>query len=460
MAYEKQGFYSGEKLKASQLDAMEDGIIEAQSMAANTQTKINIEDGVATGSVQQKGYPTEAGNVLGAIASGEGAVAFGGQRYDKIGKDVTEEPQTEAKGIQSFAVGGGALAAGTWSVAIGKDTKAYQRASFAAGGGSKAGLTYEEWLIKNSLEDTDANKTQYETTYGYGIALGEKAIATGRASVAINNNTEATGDYAFAAGNLTKAQGAHAVAIGHLTKATGNQSFAAGDYTEAAGIQTVAIGYGTNASGDQSFAAGNYTKTPGAQAVALGYRATASGDQSFAAGQLTEATGEQAVAVGYMTKASGVQSFAEGNNTQALGGYSHALGKYTIARGVNSIAAGNHSETFTDSSFAFGEYAVAGDTTVKMSNCIALGNHTKAVGYGSAAMGLGAYATGSGQVAVGRFNNPVSGTYFIVGNGTADDNRSNAFEVYSNGDIGIKYGSNTYSLHKMLKAYFTDANLK
>lgn len=33
--YEKQNFYSGQKLKASQLDAMEDGIIEAQSNAIN-----------------------------------------------------------------------------------------------------------------------------------------------------------------------------------------------------------------------------------------------------------------------------------------------------------------------------------------------------------------------------------------------------------------------------------------
>lgn len=33
MAYEKQGFYSGEKLKASQLDAMEDGIINAETVA-------------------------------------------------------------------------------------------------------------------------------------------------------------------------------------------------------------------------------------------------------------------------------------------------------------------------------------------------------------------------------------------------------------------------------------------
>ena len=33
MAYEKQGFYSGQPLTASQLDAMEDGIIEVQQLA-------------------------------------------------------------------------------------------------------------------------------------------------------------------------------------------------------------------------------------------------------------------------------------------------------------------------------------------------------------------------------------------------------------------------------------------
>lgn len=41
--YEKQGFYSGQRLKASQLDALEDGIIEAQRLASASGDSVQID---------------------------------------------------------------------------------------------------------------------------------------------------------------------------------------------------------------------------------------------------------------------------------------------------------------------------------------------------------------------------------------------------------------------------------
>lgn len=503
---------------------------------------VNLEKGNAPGSTQQKAYTTEAGTVLGAIASGEGATAFGGQRYDKAGTDVTEEPQTEARGIQSFAVGAGTLADGTWSVAIGRDTSAYQRASFAAGGGSKAGLTFAEWLLENSLEDTEENKAKYETTYGYSMALGERAVATGKAAVAIGNRTEATGTYSFATGQITEASGLDSATFGNDTKATGAKSFAAGEGSVAEGERAFAIGKATTASGESAVSEGDGTSATNWAAHASGIGTIASGKASSSCGASTKASGYASFVSGIGTTAEGDFSTAEGNNTLASGYNSHAGGHNSEAKGDNSFAHGDgvladgqntaafgsfnkvpdtvdesnpiifylgngdsegsrsnavtitkkgestfasdmavkgsieaNSITITNpyytptnptdvlckkdaatylkdgkkledgrdsfsvhggfnskvegiNTFAFGDTAHAG-----YDNSIALGKQTLAKGYSSAAIGWGAKAESTGQVAVGRFNDKKDGSYFIVGNGTSDEARSNALVVNSNG---------------------------
>ena len=204
--YEKQNFYSGQKLKASQLDAMEDGIIYAQELAENAQVKMNIEDGAVAGSIQQKGFIMSTGDsTLGAIASGEGAVAFGGQRFDKVGDSIEEEPQTEAKGKQSFAAGGGVIVGGDWSTGFGKDTKTFLKGCFAANGGTQAGITYEDWLVTfNKGADSEANQIEfanaYEKDYCFASAFGDSTKALARAATSLGSQTVAKGKSSLATG--------------------------------------------------------------------------------------------------------------------------------------------------------------------------------------------------------------------------------------------------------------------
>ena len=67
----------------------------------------------------------------------------------------------------------------------------------------------------------------------------------------------------------------------------------------------------------------------------------------------------------------------------------------------------------------------------------AMGTAVKTGGYNSTAMGLGTRATSNYQTAIGRWNvENINGTYaFIIGNGTADNARSNAMTVDWNGNI-------------------------
>ena len=109
----------------------------------------------------------------------------------------------------------------------------------------------------------------------------------------------------------------------------------------------------------------------------------------------------------YGNVANGNYSHAEGASTTASGNYSHAEGASTTASGVCSHAEGA-------STTASGQY--------------------------SHASGLDTQATQPNMTAIGKYNSPRTGDLFNIGNGTANNARSNILEVNStemnvNGDI-------------------------
>ena len=114
--------------------------------------------------------------------------------------------------------------------------------------------------------------------------------------------------------------------------------------------------------------------TVGNGSTAEGYGNTVSGDYSHAEGSGNTASSYHSHAEGSTNTASAPQAHAEGYGTTASGAHSHAGGAYTVA------------------------------------------------GYAN-------------QTAIGEYNDNKATTLLEVGNGTADNARSNAFEVHSNGNI-------------------------
>ena len=225
----------------------------------------------------------------------------------------------------------------------------------------------------------------------------------------------ATGDFANAFGGKCAAQGKRSHAEGTTTIAKGKYSHVEGD-------NSVALG-------DDSHAEGNTTVTKGNGAHSEGYLTIALGDFSHAEGCQTASQNIATHAEGYQTVAAGETAHAEGNNTSADGNQSHAEGYNTVASGDCAHAEGH--------------------TTV------ASGNHSHASGYQTK-------ATLPEQSVMGRWNAEKADTLLLVGCGSAEDDRKNAFEVYSYGDIGILYQGKVYSLHKIFEklGVFIDANLK
>ena len=195
----------------------------------------------------------------------------------------------------------------------------------------------------------------------------------------------------------------------------GQYSFAAGCYLSATGTASHAEGYNTEAKGHSSHAEGHET--------------IAWQDYAHAEGNGCQAEGEASHAEGAETPASGVASHAEGGGTQASGQSSHAEGILTIASGQSSHAEGYMTE--------------------------ASGNQSHTEGFETIASGVEAHAEGWGTIAakgaqhvIGSFNiedngasihpsgNSIYGTYaLIIGNGTSDTARSNAFTVDWDGNL-------------------------
>ncbi len=212
---------------------------------------LNLENGDSAGSVQQKGFQSNSGTgILGAIASGEGAVAFGGQRYDKAGKPVADEPQTEAKGKQSLAAGGGCITHGAWGVALGKENIAYQKSSFSMGGGNQAGYD-----LKRYQDDYGYNKTQTDCDNDYSFAFvagGERNKAVGYASFSTGSNNLSRTTNTFTAGQNNEAIGRRSTVFGYYNYTYSENGFVIGQYNKENTNAFFIVGNGTGTGDSRS----------------------------------------------------------------------------------------------------------------------------------------------------------------------------------------------------------------
>lgn len=163
--YEYQGFHSGEKIKATQLVAMEDGIINAERLAMEGAAgAANMEKGTGVEATQQiprsaktnkinaqgqlcfegdNPYMTPEENAevpFGALA--EASVSLGGRTSAQNTHSMAVNSKTIAKGEESFATGYATIAAGGASFSGGSQTIARAEASTALGFKNDAAAPY------------------------------------------------------------------------------------------------------------------------------------------------------------------------------------------------------------------------------------------------------------------------------------------------------------------------------
>lgn len=140
---------------------------------------------------------------------------------------------------------------------------------------------------------------------------------------------------------------------------------------------------------------------------------------------------------GYPAENTGMAAVAIGSDTKALANNSLAGGYMSVASGNASVAIGREVEATRTGAVGFGYYT-------KTKNR-----------YGLTA-GVGVETTTSsedGQVAFGSYNKPINNALLVIGNGTDNENRSNAFVVNKLGNVQAGPNSEASGAYSVAMGY-------
>ena len=244
---------------------------------------------------------------------------------------------------------------------------------------------YETWL--ETLTELAA-QAQQDAAAAAGDAADAEAAAQAIQDMGVQADTLEPGSYATVDKIVDPDSGAVTLVFGIPR---GQDGSGGGDSLWEAGTGTDSIVAKTASDPEKpNTASGKF-------AVAAGFMSVASGQSSFAIGNQTSgvpttASGESSFAQGKGCTASGAASQAMGQKNEAIGHLSHAVGTYCKAKGLASAAFGGYCIASGRCSFVAGQYNVE-DTNADISG------------------------TGSKRYIL------------IIGNGTADNARSNAMTV-------------------------------
>lgn len=346
-----------------------------------------------------------------------------GITMDRTGDAV---PPSISEGV--IAAGGGCAATGRLSVAISDFLDATGDYSFAMGQGQPERFTETGEVIKFGAHGD------------YSLAFGYNVNAEGSHSLAFGDHAHASDNFALAFGAFATADAPNSVAIGGNATASGNSSFAFGDNAIAEADNAIAIGSGSKSSVPNTIAIGTNAKATVNDAIAIGSNAIANSPYTIAIGNGSNANKSFAVAIGCGNIASATGAFALGYGTTAGGKYSVTFGQNTSTAAEGAIAFGNTSKANVTSSSGAYNSLVGGYYSESSHNAtIVVGNQLRSANINGAVFGQYNSIEGLGATANDR-------ALLILGNGSSDSARSNAFVVLRDGRMILGSGSHGTTL--------------
>ena len=390
---------------------------------------------------------------VGTMASGTNSHAEGASTTASGQNSHAEGASTNAIGHQSHAEGASTNALGSQSHAegVGGSNHSYYYYAYVSGQRVQRSVEKEKTGALGSSSHSEGNMT---TADGYGshsegigtLAHSDYAHAEGYETYAGGTSAHAEGYRTTAATVYSHAEGFQTIAQGNYTHAEGRETIAVNPGAHAEGIGTLALDDASHAEGSATTASGDYSHAEGVGTIASDIGAHAEGSYtqakryySHAEGYETLADGQSSHAEGFNTTAAGEGSHAEGRTTSAAGIYSHAEGYETSADGVNSHAEGHGTVAKGNASHVSGKYNVPDSYDIWPEwvayTSYAVGDRVKRpkivdnvvtwVGYVCITANSDASFTQSKwTLADNQLNYAV-----IVGNGSNDNNRSNAFSL-------------------------------
>lgn len=448
------------------------------SIALGTSATVNkVSDAMALGN-----GATINKTATGSIALGKSAVTGGTDKSITLTNGTTGT-LAAAGGVDSIAIGNGAVSEGNEALALGKGAKVTNGAtggdsaaaivktgSAAIGDGATVANSATSMAIGNGASITEGENTTV-------IGSGAKASQTKQAFVAgYQASSDSSAESSVAIGDKASTHSARTTAIGYKAEAHNADSIAIGSEAKTddngGGIAIgnkasvaqggIAIGSGsTQANNTNALAIGNGAVADVNQSISIGYNAGVGTTEDYKErnGSLVaigtsagnNVKGMQNVAIGAAAGSSvlssnniaigtnagyGIKNVTSDTDTNPQNGYNISIGagaNYTEGNTnqniVSSIAIG-HGTHAVNRAVAIGEGASAqGDSGMALGNnasssgsgSIAIGNMASASN-GNIALGAGALATGA-PTGNGKWTNTVAPSYYISvgGKGNGSD---------------------------------------
>ncbi len=312
----------------------------------------------------------------------------------------------------------------------------------------------------NSYEGSNKNIAGVAGKKSFATAKGHNTKSTGFASFACGQNNTASGDHSFATGYATEVTGINSFVCGQESKVYGANCFASGqgNTLSSNAYCSTTMGYFNNIEGSFCHAQNAYNTVSGYYNSAEGQSNKINGGYSnHCGGQSNEITAcDFSYIFGLTNKMnycsnSGIigrdNSNIEQTNTSFVVGSSN-----TVRNISNGIVSGMNNEVLNTQSFLvngmfnkvdggsgngiFGRSNVLNGSSENLvsGNTNELNGSTSCLVNGSGLKIEGAYCV----AAFGQYNNPLADYVFMVGNGTGDNSRSNAFAVTRGGVVICK----------------------
>ena len=298
--------------------------------------------------------------------------------------------------------------------------------------------------------------------------VGSQSIGT--AALAGGISTEAQMDASFVTGRGSKSLGKYGVAMGDKNTAYYASAAIGGVSNKAFGKNSTIIGGGSNKAngysdfiaggqrnetkGNFAFATGSWNKVLGFNAAAFGLYNESHGQNDFVTGYKNIVNGYCAAAFGLYHSIKGKGNFAtgQGNNAAKDAENCFITGQSNLAKNAASCILAGSSNTVSSESETniirqgvmlgagnkvTGSYGVAlGYNNIAGTQAFAAGVYNTANGWLRFAIGERLTVSNDRQVVVGTYNKSQNAA-FIVGNGTSDTARSNAFVVNKDGSAEV-----------------------
>lgn len=353
------------------------GKITAINGKVVTVDHLPVEDGVGYGNAVQKSDALPENFPQGLAAPYFRVIAKPTVGSQTIGTAALAGGiSTEAQMVASFATGKGSKSVGKYGVAMGgKNNTAYYAAAAIGGESNKA-------FGKNS-----------------GIIAGGSNQTNGWADFIAGGQRNTTkGGCAFAANSWNKALAFNAAAFGLYNESHGQNDFVTGYKNIVNGYCAAAFGLFHNIKGKGNFVTGQ------------GSTAKEGAENCFIAGQSNSVENAAGcILAGQSNSVSGASAEKKILQGVMLGAGNKVTGHYGVALGYNNIAG---------------------------TQAFAVGVDNKADGWLRFAIGESLAVSNDRQVVVGTYNKSQNAA-FIVGNGTSDTARSNAFVVNKDGSAEV-----------------------